>query len=141
LPQNKAWLLIRLIIRQPHGQNMYRNKAVLEAIRRVLASRQMTMDQWEDSIGWPRGTMLTSLQPPEELSINRNIKLPAEHLGIDGAEFFELVRTIDAELGERRARSHYSSSRQMSANGDSCLVPVTWLNDTIGLTLPVTDGF
>lgn len=78
---------------------MYRNKAVLEAIRRVLASRQMTMDQWEDSIGWPRGTVFASLQAPEELSINRNIKLPAQHLGLSSSDFFDLVRTIDEELG------------------------------------------
>jgi hypothetical protein len=78
---------------------MYRNKAVLEAIQRVLNSRQMTIDQWEDSIGWSRGTVLSSLQPPDQLSINRNIKLPAAHLGIDIAKFLDLVRTIDEELG------------------------------------------
>lgn len=78
---------------------MYRNKAVLEAIHRALRERKMTMDQWEASIGWPQGSVVRSLQPPEEISINRNIKLPAEKLGIESAAFFEQVRRIDAELG------------------------------------------
>jgi hypothetical protein len=77
---------------------MYRNKAVLEAILRVLRERKLSLDEWEESIGWSKGTLLASLQPPDELSINRNIKLPAEKLGIDGATFFEQVRRVDAEL-------------------------------------------
>ena len=77
---------------------MYRNKAVLEAVLRVLRERQLSLDEWEEAIGWPKGTLVASLQPPDELSINRNIKLPAEKLGIDGAAFFEQVRQIDAEL-------------------------------------------
>jgi hypothetical protein len=77
---------------------MYRNKAVLEAVLRVLRERKLSLDEWEETIGWPKGTLLASLQPPDELSINRNIKLPAEKLGIDGAAFFEQVRRIDAEL-------------------------------------------
>lgn len=78
---------------------MYRNKAVLEAIRRILASRKITMDQWEESIGWPRGGIVESLQPPDRPSINRNIRLPAAKLDIDLAEFLELVRSIDEQLG------------------------------------------
>ena len=78
---------------------MYRNKAVLEAIQRVLASRPMTIDQWEDTIGWPRGRVFASLQAPDELSINRNIKLPAQHLGLASSDFLDLVGTIDEELG------------------------------------------
>ena len=77
---------------------MYRNKAVLEAVLRVLRERKLSLDEWEESLGWPKGTLLASLQPPEAPSINRNIKLPAEKLGIDGAAFFEQVRQIDAEL-------------------------------------------
>ncbi|WP_213268598.1 hypothetical protein [Hyphomonas sp.] len=71
---------------------------MLEAVLRVLRERKLSLDEWEETIGWPKGTLLASLQPPDELSINRNIKLPAEKLGIDGAAFFEQVRRIDAEL-------------------------------------------
>lgn len=77
---------------------MYRNKAVLEVINRELIRRNLTMTEWEDQIGWPRGSIEASLQPPDDISINRNIKLSAEHLRIDGVEFFELVRLVDLEL-------------------------------------------
>ncbi len=78
---------------------MYRNKAVLEAIERVLSSRGLTLEEFEDEIGWSRGTMRNALQPLEEMSHNRNIKLPAELLGLDAVEFFEMVRQIDAVYG------------------------------------------
>lgn len=78
---------------------MYRNKAVLEAIQRLLATQQMTIEQWEDSLDWPRGTILQSLQPLDKPSINRNIRLSAAKLGIDLSEFLDLVRTIDEEMG------------------------------------------
>jgi hypothetical protein len=78
---------------------MYRNKSVLEAIHRVLHERKMTMDEWEASIGWPKGSVVRSLQPPEEIGIHRNIKLPAEMLGIQSAVFLQQVSRIDEELG------------------------------------------
>lgn len=78
---------------------MYRNKAVLEAIQRLLATRQMTIEQWEASLDWPRGAILESLQLLDRPSINRNIRLSAEKLDIDLSEFLDLVRTIDEEMG------------------------------------------
>lgn len=84
---------------QARRQYMYRNKAVLEAIQRLLATQHMTIEQWEDSLDWPRDTILQSLQPLDKPSINRNIRLSAEKLGIDLSEFLDLVRTIDEEMG------------------------------------------
>lgn len=77
---------------------MVRNRTVLETLQNLLALRGISLEAWESEIGWDAGSTVKALQPPDEHSINRNIKLIAHKLDMDGAEFFELLAKAEKEL-------------------------------------------
>ena len=67
------------------------NALLMEVLLEELASRSMTMEDFEQAQGIKPGEMTHILSPPDERAINRNIKLTAMYLGIPGKDFFEIL--------------------------------------------------
>ena len=76
---------------------MIRNSSVLEALKRVLADRGLSLVEWEASIGWAPGSVEAGLQPPEGSTAARNVRLLISHLGVEPQPFLELVQDIDRD--------------------------------------------
>lgn len=76
---------------------MVRNQTVLEGLLQILGQRGITLESWEASIGWDAGSIIKALQPPEDSTINRNIKLLAHKLDIEAIEFFKLLEQMESE--------------------------------------------
>lgn len=78
---------------------MLRNQTVLEGLLQILGQRGISLESWEASIGWEAGSIVKALQPPEDSTINRNIKLLAHKLEIDALEFLKQLERLQQDKG------------------------------------------